>query len=57
MTCDFISFSTVFQSYQDDRGANERLCAIEPCLQLKRSESQVGLKPNTARSVQQRLTY
>ena len=33
---------TVFQSYQDDY---ERLCALEPCLQLKRSPLQVGFKP------------
>ena len=30
MTCDFKSFSTVFQSYQDDGADNERLCAMEP---------------------------
>ena len=34
MTCDFASFSTVFQLYQDDD--NERLCAMEPRLRLNR---------------------
>ena len=30
MTCNFTSFSTVFQSYQGDMGGdNEMLCAIE----------------------------
>ena len=37
MTCDFTSFRTVFQSYQDDGGDNERLCATEPPLRLKQS--------------------
>ena len=27
---DFTSFSTVFQSYQDARDENEKLCAVEP---------------------------
>ena len=31
MACDFTSFSTVFQSYQDD---NEKLYAVEPRLRL-----------------------
>ena len=29
---------------------NERLCALEPCLRLKRSSPQTGLVPGTARS-------
>ena len=51
MTCDFTSFSTVFQSYQDDGqvGDNGRLCAMEPCLRLERSSPQARLKPGTAR--------
>ena len=38
MTCDFMSFFKVFQSYQDDvrvimkEGDNERMCAMEPHL-------------------------
>ena len=37
MTCDFMSFLTVFQSYQDDvLDDNERLCAVELCLRLRR---------------------
>ena len=31
--CDFTSFSTLFQSYQDDK--NERLCAMELRLRLE----------------------
>ena len=56
MTCDFTSFSTVFQSGQwtDD---NERLYTSEPRLSLKRSPPHVGLEPGTAISVDQRLTY
>ena len=44
MTCNFMSFSTVFQSYQDNAGVgeNERLCAMEPRLQLKRWGSNSG---------------
>ena len=33
MICTFISILPVFQSYQDDGGNNERLCAIELCSQ------------------------
>ena len=29
MTCDFTSFLTVFQSYQDNGWLNERLCAMK----------------------------
>ena len=47
MTCDFMSFSTVFQSYAGQwAGDNERLCP-----------PQAGLEPATACSVGQRLTY
>ena len=38
-------------------GNNERLCAMEPHLRLKRSPPQVGLKLGTTRSVSQHLTY
>ena len=55
MTCDFMSFSTVFQSSQDD----ERL---KGCVQWNPIYSQedllgVGLKVGTARSVGQPLTH
>ena len=49
----FNSISVKSEWWADD---NERLCAIEPCLQLKRSPPLVGLKPETTRSVGQRLT-
>ena len=32
-------------------GDNERLCAVDPILLLKRSLPQAGLKPRTTRSV------
>ena len=53
LTCDFTSFSAVFQSYQD----NERRYATEPHLHLKRSPPHLGLNPGTAWSVGQSLTY
>ena len=57
MACDFTSFSTVYQSYKDDEGSNERLCAMEPNLRLERSPIEAGLEPQTARSADQRLTH
>ena len=36
---------------------NVRLCALEPCLQLKRLQPQAGIELVTARSVGQRLTH
>ena len=36
---------------------NERLCAIDPCLRLERFPPLTGLKPGTAGSVGQHLTY
>ena len=36
---------------------NEKLCAMEPSLQLKRSLPQAGLEPGTASAVGQGLTY
>ena len=44
----------IFQSYQD---VNERLCAIEPCLQLVRLLPRSGLEPGTVRKTGQRSTY
>ena len=44
MTCNFTSFSIIFQSYQGDC---ERLCAVEPHLQLKSSLPQARLQPWT----------
>ena len=57
MTCDFTSFSTVIQSYQDDgqvimKGDNE----WNP-FTTKRSPHQAGLTPGPTRSVSQGLTY
>ena len=38
-------------------GDNERLCAMEPHLRLKRSQPQMGLEPGTARSTGHCLTH
>ena len=44
MTCDFTSFSTVFHSNQDNGpDDNERLCAVEPRLRLRRIRLEWGL--------------
>ena len=42
MTCDFTSFSTVYQSYQD-KVDNETLCAMELCLRWSRFRLKRGL--------------
>ena len=57
LTCEFTSFSTVFQSYQDD----ERLI-IKDCVQWnpltdERISTRAGIELGTSRSVGQRLTY
>ena len=52
MNCDFTSFSTVFQSYQEvDK---ERLCAMKLRLRLRRFRLE---RTRSARSVGQRLTH
>ena len=51
-TCDFMPFSTVFQSYQDYK----KLRAKESCLWLKKFLPPEGLKPGTVRSADQHLT-
>ena len=44
MNCNLTPFSTVFQSYQDIwMGDNERLCAVEPGLQLNDPHLKWGL--------------
>ena len=53
MTCGFTSFSTVFQSYQEDGNDNERLCAVT----AEKILPQAGLELRTARSVGQHLTH
>ena len=50
----FNSISVISGRWADD---NERLCAMEPRLRLKRSSPQAGLELTTARSVGQRLTH
>ena len=48
----FTSFSTVFQSHQDDVRV-----IMKGCLWLERFPTQAGLESGTARSVGQRLTH
>ena len=43
----FNSISLISGYWLDD---NDRLCAMEPCLQLERFLPQAGLQPETARS-------
>ena len=50
MTCDFTSYSTVFQSYQDD----ERTRAP---FTIEKITPRAGLELETARSVGKRLTH
>ena len=59
MICDFMSFSTVFQTYIWGRWAddNERLCANGTPFMVEKNLPQAGLKLGTARSVGQHLTH
>ncbi|MEW8486024.1 MAG: hypothetical protein AB2705_12670, partial [Candidatus Thiodiazotropha sp.] len=50
----FDSSSVISGQCEDD---NERLCAMESCLGLKRFLPPVGLKPGSARSAGQCFTY
>ena len=47
------SISVILRRWADD---NERLCAMESRLRLKRSPPQAGIEPGTASSAGQRLT-
>ena len=57
MTCNFTSFSTVFQSYQDD----ERMKLKAECngtpFEVEKISPRAGFELRTARSVGQRLTH
>ena len=55
MICDFRSFQQYFSGMMADD--NERLCAVEPCLQLRRICLEAGLELGTVRSVGQSLTH
>ena len=51
MTCDFITFSTVFQSYQDDRWVIMKGCAQwKPCLRFSQAGLELGLLDQKARA-------
>ena len=54
-TCDFTSFSTVFQSSGHWAGDNERRSAVESHLPLKRF-LHPGIELTTTRSADQQLT-
>ena len=57
MTCDFTSFSTVFQSYQDDgRVIMKGLCNRTP-FTVETFSASSGDRTRAARSVGQRLIY
>ena len=49
MTCEFTSFSTVFVISGRRTYDNERLCAMEPRLRLKRSPPQAGTATSVGR--------
>ena len=57
MTCDFTSFSTVFQSYQDDGQLIIKGCVQWNPFTVEKSSPRAGLELGTARSVGQRLTH
>ena len=57
MTCDFTSFSTVFQSYQDVGRMIIKAVYNESLFTVGKISPQAGLEPETARSVGQRLTH
>ena len=57
MTCDFTSFSTVFQSYQDDGRMIMKGCVQWKPVTTEKISPQAGLELTTARSVGQRLTH
>ena len=49
VTCDFTSFSIVFQYYQDDGSTKmKRSCSMVPCSRLERLPSRAGLELGTA---------
>ena len=56
MDCDFTSFSTVFQSYQDDGRAIKKGC-VQWNPVYSEISPQAGLELRTTRSVSQSLTH
>ena len=57
MACYLKSFSTVFQSYQDDMQMIMESCAQWTPFTVVKISLQAGLKPGTPRSVGQHLTH
>ena len=53
----FMSFSTVFQSYQDHGQVIRKGCVQWNQVTIEKSLPHAGLKPRIARSVGQLLTY
>ena len=56
MICDFTSFSTVFQSYQDDGRMIMKDCVQWNPFTVEKISPRAGIELGTARSVGQRLT-
>ena len=54
MACDFTSFSTVFQSYQDNGYMIMKAVCNVTLFTVEKISPRVGLEPGTARSVGQR---
>ena len=57
MTCDFTSFSTVFQSYQVDGRMIMKCCLQWNPFTVEKISPRAGLELGTARSEDQRLTH
>ena len=57
MTCDLMSFSTVFQSYQEYRQMIMKFECNGTLFTVEKISPRAGLKLGTARSVGQRLTH
>ena len=56
MTCNFMSFLTVFQSYQDDRRMIIKVCMQRNPFVVEKILPGAGLELGTDRSVVQHLT-
>ena len=57
MTCNFTSYSTIFQLYHDDGRMIMKDCVQWNLFRVERISSQAGLELATARLVGQRLTH
>ena len=53
----YVLFNSILVISGQCSGDNERMCAMEPCLQWERFLPQAGLEARTNRSVSQCLTH